>query len=177
MTKKMLKNKFVVALAICLLFIGVGGNSIVAQAATPSFSATRPGMVSVNITSGTLTIRDSGSTSGAILGSLKNYATVMVIGESGDFWKVVYNTSGSIGYISKTYTNVINRNYYLQVKDITGGLNMRLGSSTIYESIAKIPGKTYFAYSSAAAASPWYVGHYGDKSGYVSNEYCIVYTF
>jgi len=54
----------------------------------------------VNISS-SLRVRSSASTSGSVVGSLINGATVMITGESGDWYQIDYNKSKA--YISKEY--------------------------------------------------------------------------
>ncbi len=58
----------------------------------------------VRITSGYLNIRNAPSSSGTPIARAYNGETVTILGESGNFYKVIYN--GKTGYASKTYIAV-----------------------------------------------------------------------
>lgn len=98
-------------------------------------------------------------------------AEVMIIGQSGSYYKVQYNTSGSTGYVEKSAVNFIgNTDYYLQVDISSGTLNMREQTSASSSAVASLPMGAYFAYKNQPNNN-WYEGVYGNKSGYTSATY------
>lgn len=60
----------------------------------------------IAIQNGTLNVRDQGSTSGKIIGQVRKDDIVQIIGQEGDWYKVI--TAGGLnGYVSATYVRVI----------------------------------------------------------------------
>ena len=139
----------------------------------------------VNVSS-TLRVRQTNSTSGAIIGSLKNGQTVNIIEESGDWYKIEYsNTSGYVfkEYIQKgTTTEVtkpsggtvtpvqVDKNEQKgQVINVSTNLRIRAQASTtskilgylINGQVVTIKGKT----------SDWYKISYNGIEGYISDSY------
>lgn len=132
----------------------------------------------VQLNSGTLNVRISASTSAAIVASVPNNTRIMIVGQSGNFYKVQYNTSGNYGYVSKDYVVYMGSNtvYYLQAHTAGSNLNMRAGESTSTSLVASIPNGKAFPYLSDNS-NGWYKGLYGYKEGFVSSTYAIKWEY
>lgn len=171
MFNKIGKKCSMVALAFCLFLSNANG--LVAKAATSSeVSTSEPGYGYVSLSSGTLNVRQHAYPTAEIVGSLANNSRVMIVGESGPFYKVQYNTTGHYGFVSKDYVVFMERDYYLKVNTNNSNLNMRSGAGTNYSEVARIPDETSFAYIEDAT-NGWYFGVYGNVSGYTSGDFTI----
>ena len=118
-----------------------------------------------------LTVRQGPSASTTKLGELYNNDAIMIIGASGNFYQVMYNVSGNLGYVSKTYVEYVDTTGYLVCNVDSGTLNMRSGVGSSYEVIASIPKGTAFGYVTQIATNGWYRGVYGNKMGYTTGAY------
>lgn len=171
MFNKIGKKCSMVALAFCLFLSNANG--LVAKAATSSeVSTSEPGYGYVSLSSGTLNVRQHAYPTAEIVGSLANNSRVMIVGESGPFYKVQYNTNGNYGFVSKDYVVFMERDYYLKVNTSDDELNMRSGPGTNYGELTEIPYNTSFAYIEDATDG-WYFGVYGNVSGYTSGRYTL----
>lgn len=139
-----------------------------------AYSASKPGYGQVSVSS-SLTIRSTPSTSGNVIGSLYNGNYVTIIGESGDFYYVVYNVDGRTGYVAKAYVNenYSSNRYYISINTESGKLNFRSApteSSTVYRELSSGSAIAYYSrYSSS-----WLSGIYGGTLGFVSSQYASV---
>lgn len=59
---------------------------------------------SVTVSNSTLNVRNAGSTSSSIIGSLKKGETVNIVAKAGDWYKIQYNSS--YGYVNSKYISV-----------------------------------------------------------------------
>lgn len=115
-------------------------------------------------------VRDAANlTTSNIIISIPYLTKVMIVGESGDFYKVQYDTSGHYGYMIKRLVEFMPEDKYLQA-DTAGGGNLSMYDN-MYEprtQIATIPNKKYFAYwlDNVNAIK----GIYGNAFGYTSKS-------
>lgn len=68
---------------------------------TPSETDTKKGVVNLSSTNSSLNVRNSGSISSDILGTLKKGDTVSIVAAYGDWYKIKFNSS--YGYVSSKY--------------------------------------------------------------------------
>lgn len=171
MSKKFLNVKNVIAMAMALLII-VGSNyTICAGTSSPTtVSVEKPGYGMVTLDSGTLNVRQSASTSAQIITSLPNESFIMIVGTSGNFYKVQYDKYGHYGYVSRDFVEFWYEEYYLKVTGITGNLNMREIAEPTAEIVGSIPANTSFVHFYDVGSS-WYCGLYGNQVGSVSAAY------
>lgn len=177
MIKKIKKHLcFVFALVI---LIGNMGITKVEAATIDEVSTERPLAGLVVLDSGTLNVRQYASTGAEIITSLSDGSYIMVVGQSGDFYRVQYNTSGNYGYVAKEFVYLhTDIDCYLKPHIESGTLNMRDGAGTQYTRVASIPLGTAFAFlSDDADHSGWYYGLYGNKNGYTLMTYTMICYF
>ncbi|WP_312371926.1 C40 family peptidase [Lachnoclostridium sp.] len=115
-----------------------------------------------------LNIRASASTSSTNVSSLNPNAPIQVIGSSGDFYKVIYSTSGNVGYAHKSYINISSTQYGTVVTN-GGTLNLRSSASTSSQILGNIPNQTVLPIMSTE--NGWYKVVWGKTVGYVSSNY------
>lgn len=107
-----------------------------------------------------------------IIRSIPSNTCVMIVGVSGNFYKVQYDAYGHYGYMSKDYVFLCPTDYYFQADTVNGGsLNMyeyTFDDPKYAITIATIPNKTYFAYylDYIIDSKLWYIGIYGTTHGY-----------
>lgn len=177
--KGLLKKIIGVVLSVGLLGMSIGTLDV--QAYVPvdraSVSTPLPGMV--DLTSGSLNVRQQASTSSAIVASLANDTPVMIVGQSGNFYKIMYDTNGYYGYVSKEYIwyGADYISYYLKVNNISGNLNMRSEPNTSSRIVASIPSNTAFCDLNNFYQSTWYWSLYGNARGYTNKDYVTRYAF
>lgn len=111
-------------------------------------------------------------TNSEIIRSIPNNTRIMIVGQSGDWYYVQYDTSGHYGYMSKDYVNFMPENYYLRANTT---LNMYEERNTSSSVIATIPSGTYFAYW--LVLGNWYKGIYGIAFGYVEKTGVTRYSY
>lgn len=121
-----------------------------------------------------LNIRASASTSSTNVSSLNPNAPIQVIGSSGDFYKVIYSTSGNIGYAHKSYINISSTQYGTVVTN-GGTLNLRSSASTFSQILGNIPNQTVLPIISTEDG--WYKVVWGKSVGFVSESYFKSGTF
>ncbi|MCH5344196.1 MAG: SH3 domain-containing protein [Acetatifactor sp.] len=147
-----------------------------ANSSPATVSTDKPGYGYIKLTSGNLNVRQYATVNSNIVGSLPNHTNIMIVGEEGNFFKVQYSTSGYYGYVSKDYVTFEPQNSYLQVKDISGNLNMRDDVYLTSTILAKLPAKTYFAYINFLGGD-YFHGVFANVDGYVAGEYVNWYFF
>ncbi len=122
----------------------------------------------VNIASGSLNVRSSGSTSAPVVTSLSKHSFVTLISQSGKWWKVEY-AKDRYGYCHADYITELSSKAH-KVNISSGSLNVRSGPSTAYAkngSLAK--GETVVVLSSSGE---WRrILYHGTKIGYVNGKY------
>ena len=134
MKQKLQKLLMILGVAICFVCVTNGITTYAASASKPNVG------VSTTKESG-LNIRSSASTSSKVLTTLNPKAPIQVVGTSGDFYKVVYNTSGKIGYAHKSYINISSTKYG-KVTTSGGTMNFRASATTSSKKIGSIPNGT-----------------------------------
>lgn len=161
--KQQLMKRMIVMVGLIFLLVGLQSTTI-----TMAASKSKPS-VGVSTTKETpLNIRASASTSSKKVSSLKPNASIQVIGSSGDFYKVIYSTSGSVGYAHKSYIKISSTKYGT-VTTNGGTLNFRSSANTSSKILGKIPNKTVLPIISAKDG--WYKVVWGKTVGYVSASY------
>lgn len=161
--KKQLMKRMIIMFGLAFLLV-----CLKSEIFTMAASKSKPN-VGVSTTKETaLNIRASASTSSKVVSSLKPNAPIQVIGSSGDFYQVIYNTSGSVGYAHKSYIKISSTKYGT-VTTNGGNLNFRSSASTSSKVIGSIPNKTVLPIISAQDG--WYKVVWGKTVGYVSGSY------
>lgn len=128
------------------------------------------GYVKVNTS---LNVRKGAGTQYKILGSLKNGTSVKVVGESGSWYKINYNSG--YGYVSKAYitttkpssTSTSTFKPYTVKVTAKSGLNIRKSASTLSKKVGCLSYGTKVVISKVSG-----------KWGYISNKgwICLTYT-
>jgi len=116
-----------------------------------------------------LRLRSSPSTSSKILDTAYDNEVVVLLGKSGDWYKVIYNLQ--TGYMHSKYLDVSTReNAELGYGRITGNkVNIRSGPGTSYKSLASaaINDTAYII----GINNKWFKVIYGDIVGYIRSDY------
>ncbi len=133
-------------------------------------SVSAPSVGQCTTTTSNLNIRSSASTSASIVASLAPNAYIQVIGTSGDFYKVYYNTSGGVGYCSKSYLSIASTKYGT-ASTSGSNLNLRASASTSATILASVPNGT--ALPIISTSGDWHRVVYGVTVGYVSSSYFV----
>lgn len=165
-TKKF-KSFAAITLAVAMVFLTA--NSLLVHAQTISdVSVSKPGYGFTRTSDGSgVNVRNKASlTNSDIIKSLPNDTRVMIVGESGDFYKVQYDTNGHYGFVAKRLILFISQDHYLQANAKTGNLPMFGACQQPSTIVTYIPNTTYFAFQEDLDG--WYGAVYGDKFGYVS---------
>ena len=159
-----------ITLAGAMILLTANSMSVHAQTIS-DVSVSKPGYGLVTTSDGSgVNVRNAPSlTNSQIIVSAPADSRLMIVGESGDFYKVQYDTQGHYGYVTKQYLTFIPSDYYLQASTSSSNLNMRESSSTSSTIIASIPKGTCFAYW--VEITGWYRGIYGNAFGYTSKDY------
>ena len=136
----------------------------------------------VNVHS-SLNVRSGASTSSSVIGSLSNGSKVIIVGESGSWYKINYGNT--TGYVSKDYIQssgesnnssnsgnsssetASNKSGY--VVNVHSSLNVRSGASTSSSVIGSLSNGSKVTI--VGESGSWYKINYGNTTGYVSKEY------
>lgn len=116
-----------------------------------------------------LNIRQSATTASKSLGTLDPGAYIEVIGESGDFYKVRYTSTGAIGYCHKDYIRLVSQESG-EVTTQSGPLNLRSRSNTSSTILAKLNKGTELPVLEVLN-NGWVKVVSGKTVGYVSADY------
>ncbi len=116
-----------------------------------------------------LNIRKNATTDSVMLSKLDPNAYIQIIGESGDFYKVIYNTSGSVGYCHKDYIRIISEVSGV-VTTSSGDLNLRRSATTSSTILYALSNKTALPVLSVSD-SGWVRVVFGTTTGYVYGKY------
>ncbi|MCC3356595.1 SH3 domain-containing protein [Bacillus sp. REN16] len=140
--------------------------------ATPPQSPTNLGKIGI-VTASSLNVRDSGSLSGKIVGSLKQ-GNKVTIEEEVNNWSRIALSNGARGWVASWYLDIqldtsteAPSSGQTTVKILYNGTNIRSGSSTSHSVVARANEGDSFAM--AAKEGDWYkINLPGNKSGYVA---------
>lgn len=156
-------KKAVSFLLSILFLIGTLTVPIGADAATASSKAGR-----VVVSSGNLNVRNSASTSGAVVTSLGAGSYVTLLSKSGSWWRVEY-AQGVYGYCHANYiTALTGSTAAVQLR--SGSLNVRSGAGTSYSRVGSLTnGEVVIVLSNSGSWSR--ILYHGTKVGYVSSQY------
>ena len=122
---------------------------------------------------GSLNLRAKASTNSSVLARLPSGTKVLVLDDSGDWYKVAYN--GMIGYVSDDYLSLstkmdLQAGYAKITSD--SSLRMRSGPGTGYDVLTKLsPGSTA---EILGVNKGWVKVKYQSYTGYISAEYMTV---
>ena len=124
----------------------------------------------VNVTS-TLRIRESASTSSAVLGTIRNGSTFDIISKSGSWYQIKYN--GIIGYVHGDYVKEVEASSAISTKgkvyNVSTNLRVRSGASTSSSVLGYLTNNTEV--NIVGSEGEWYKIQYNGGYGYVSKEY------
>ncbi len=142
------------------------------QPATPPQSPSSQGKIGV-VTASSLNVRDNGSLSGKIIGSLKQ-GNQVTIEEEVNNWSRIRLANGNIGWVASWYLEVQMKTPtetpsagQSTVKILYNGTNIRSGSSTSQSVVARANEGDTFAM--LAKEGDWYkINLPGNKIGYVA---------
>ena len=144
------------------LFIGISAPGALAAGGT-----IKTGIAFVDASA--LRLRSGPSTSSKTLDYAYNDEVVVILGKSGDWYKVIYNLQ--TGYMHGDYLDVANReNAELGYGQVNGSrVNIRSGPSTGYSSLAKadLGDKAYII----GINNQWFKIIYDDVVGYIRSDY------
>ncbi len=173
--KRVCKSCSALAMAVAL-FLSVTNACVVfaASSSGSTVSIFKPGYGVVHLTSGGLNVREDADINSAYITSLYDGDTIMIIGEKNNFYRIQYDNKGNYGYASKDYIQFVAQNYYLQVKNISNGVEM-MGKNGSTSPVAQLSANTAFAYY--GIGSNKYIGVYGNVIGTVSSSKVDRYDF
>ncbi len=134
----------------------------------------------VNVHS-SLNVRSGASTSSSVIGSLSNGSKVIIVGESGSWYKINYGNT--TGYVSKDYVQASGEQNSSsesssqettsgksgQVVNVHSSLNVRSGASTSSSVIGSLSNGSKVTI--VGESGSWYKINYGNTTGYVSKDY------
>ena len=124
----------------------------------------------VNVTS-TLRIRESASTSSAVLGTIRNGSTFDIISKSGSWYQIKYN--GITGYVHGDYVKEVESSSAISTKgkvyNVSTNLRVRSGASTSSSVLGYLTNNTEV--NIVGSEGEWYKIQYNGGYGYVSKEY------
>lgn len=146
-----------------IISVGILAVPVKSYAATATSQA---GVVSVS--SGMLNIRQSSSTSAAVVARVSKGSYVTLISKSGSWWYVEYG-KGQYGYCHSDYITTVSASP-ATVNIQSGTLNVRSGAGTSYAVTGSLTkGETVIVLS---ASGSWKrILYNGTKTGYVSAQY------
>ena len=177
--KSLLKKIVGVVLSVGLLVISIGVIDVQAYVSINNASESTPLPGMVDITSGSLNVRQQASTTSSVVASLADDTPVMIVGQSGNFYRIMYDIKGHYGYVSKDYIwyGADYISYYLKVKKISGNLNMRSEPNETSSIVASIPSEAPFCDLNNFYQNAWYWSLYGTARGYTKKDYVTRYAF
>jgi len=158
--------KKIASLIICLILLA-GNIHFAAVPANAANASSTAGQVKTQSTA--LNVRQSASTSSAVLKTLKNKSWVTIISKSGSFYKVEY-AAGKYGYCHQDYISKKSSSYAAYVNTVSGNLNVRKGAGSNYE-IAHTLSKGTVVVVISTSGSWSRIIYNGTKTGYVSSAY------
>ncbi|MGQ4665776.1 SH3 domain-containing protein [Metabacillus halosaccharovorans] len=128
------------------------------------------------VTATSLNVRNSGSLSGSVVGSITKGTKVNILEEKNDWYKIAYG-SNKVGWVAGWYiakdstqttnTNTNTNNSSQQVKIIYNGTNIRSGTSTSHSIIKRA--NIGESYGIIEKAGDWYkINLGGNKTGFIA---------
>lgn len=163
-------KKFVaITLAGAVVMLSANVLSVHAQSIS-DVSAEKPGYGITHTQTGSgVNVRKDPEMADNIIVSIPNNTSVMIVGESGNFYKVQYNTTGLYGYASKDYIDFVPSSYYLSANI---SLDLKKEPRDYAGNHVTMPAGTAFAYVATTYTTggygTWYRGVYGIAEGYTS---------
>ena len=156
-----------------------GGASNSSESSSQETRSGKSGQV-VNVHS-SLNVRSGASTSSSVIGSLSNGSKVIIVGESGSWYKINYGNT--TGYVSKDYVQASGEQNSSsesssqgttsgksgQVVNVHSSLNVRSGASTSSSVIGSLSNGSKVTI--VGESGSWYKINYGNTTGYVSKDY------
>ena len=124
-------------------------------------------------TNGSLNMREKASTSSSVLTRLPSGTKVLVLDDSGDWYKIAYN--GMIGYVSDEYialSSTMDINAGAAKVTANSNLRLRSGPGTSYDTLTKLS-KGVTA-EIIGVSKGWIKVKYQSYTGYLSAEYITV---
>ena len=109
------------------------------------------------------------------VGTLSVGQNIMIIGESGKYYMVQYDTTGKIGYVVKVHMYLEDEDYYLVAKGRDGAA-MHVGPNSYDAELVTVPYMKSFAFASDAYGD-WYRGVYGTAVGFTLKSETEIYPF
>lgn len=177
-----MKTSVFIKLSIFLSFIVASfilfGFRSKAAISIASASDTSPLYGVVNTTYTNLMIRSQPDASSPTLGTLVNGSYIMIVGNSGDFYKVQYNNYGvSYGYVAKQYVNEMSANCPGKVfcNTSSSSLNVRSSSSANSSVVGSMAHAKWAPARASGAIGQTYFIVWGNVQGYVSNTNYLSY--
>ena len=150
-----------------LYISGIGGNY---ADGTTYYGGHISGTVRTQNAGSTVNLRSGASTSTAIIARLARGTKIKILGENGS-WYLVSTSSGTQGYMSKTYVSTSGSASIASTARVTGSVvNLRKGPGTSYGIITGLSRNTRVTILSTANAKWWKV-QYGSYVGYMSSNY------
>ncbi len=157
----MKKRISVVLIAVILLGFLLPGVKVNAATATSKAGA-------VTTAGGSLNIRKSASTAGAVVGTLRKGSYITLLSRTGSWWHVEYG-QGQYGYCHADYITIV-QGTPATVATRSGSLNVRTGPGTGYTPVATLrKGETVLLLTTGGGWSR--ILYHGTKTGYVSAQY------
>ena len=168
-----MKKIFAIALTVfTFCYFSISANAETSDQVT--LSTTRPGAI---MTTAALNVRTGASTQYGILTTLPSGSMVMAVERCTNGWfKVQYDTSGHYGYVSGTYVDEIDLDYYCVVNSGSDPLRLREQpnlNSTVIKKVSTgkvLPELLYLN-------SDWDYVLYGNRDGYMSSPYLLRYHY
>ena len=122
----------------------------------------------VTTTAGNLNVRNSASSSSAIVATLPKGSYITLMSKTGSWWRVEY-ADGQYGYCHVNYITIVEGRPAV-VNTNSGSLNVRSGAGTNYSRVASLSkGETVILLSASGSWSR--ILYNGTKTGYVSSSY------
>ena len=120
-----------------------------------------------------LNIRSGAGTGYRIVGEAPKGTYLQIVGESGNFYKVVYTTSGKTGYAAKQYLKIVSTGTGT-IATLRDPLVLRGSPSTSGSNLAQIPKGKVVPLLGKSSDGKWLKVVYGNKIGWCAASYISV---
>lgn len=165
-----------------------GGNNTInsGNGGSSSNENAQPGFVKLSSSSSSLNVRSAANLSSSVIGSLRNGASVSILGQTGSWYKIKYDSK--IGYVSSSYissSNNSNSSSNNSSTTSTGKGTVKLSSTSSSLNLRANPSLSSQILGGLSHGSSvdildktgsWYKIKYGSKIGYVSSEFITTST-
>ena len=145
--------------------------SLLVLPASAAYSTSSPAAGKVVTERDPLNVRAGAGTNYRVVSQADKGSYLQVIGNSGSFYKVVYNSAGKTGYVSKTYLKIVSTGT-AKVTTQRDPLVLRKTASTSGKNLAQIPKGTMVPI--LKKSGNWYQVVYRNQIGYCSATYLTV---